>query len=225
MLGVLWLLLWVTWSPPEVVLVRSRHAIHRGVKETRRLQRHTHLPSTKPLLYGGRTGLKFAQQPNSEVGDVVLRRSTTASYTSSLFLRSEVALLSDYFKMRRRIWAGGIWFKARVKNLEIVWSIIKFRIMKVSVQAKSRAETPFHWKKILKRKNPGVIFVFWVQNLLKIRLQILQTTLKMEKNMLISPLPPLRIGACRLGNSPIRINGGGQWAVEQLCFHWPVGRT
>lgn len=70
---------------PEVVLVRSRHAIHRGVRETRRLRRHTHLPSTNPLLYGGRPILNFAQQPSSVVGDVVLWCSTTLWHTSWLF--------------------------------------------------------------------------------------------------------------------------------------------
>lgn len=62
----LWLLLWVTWSFPEVVLVRSRHAIHRGVRETRRLRRHTHLPSTKPLLYGGRRQAHFTFCPATQ---------------------------------------------------------------------------------------------------------------------------------------------------------------
>lgn len=61
----------------EVVLKRSRHAIHRGVRETRRLRRHARLPSTKPLLYGGRLVLNFAQQPSSVVGDVVLWHCTT----------------------------------------------------------------------------------------------------------------------------------------------------
>lgn len=100
------------WSPvtaplghmvlPEVVLVRSRHAIHRGVWETRRLRRHTHLPSTKPLLYGGRPVLNFAQQPSSVVGDVVLWRSATVWHTSWLF-QSEITLFSDYFKVQRRL--------------------------------------------------------------------------------------------------------------------------
>ena len=93
---VLWLLLWVTWSLPEVALARSRHAIHRGVRETRRLRRHTHLPSTKPLLYGGRPVLNFAQQPSSVVGDVVLWRSTAVWHAVWLF-QSEVTLFSDCF--------------------------------------------------------------------------------------------------------------------------------
>jgi hypothetical protein len=58
---------------PEVVLVGSRHAIHRGLKEMCRRRRHTHLPSSKPLLHGeGRPTLNLAQQPGSVVQDVVL---------------------------------------------------------------------------------------------------------------------------------------------------------
>lgn len=84
------------WSPvtaplghmvlPEVV--RSRHAIHKGVWETRRLRRHTHLPSTKPLLYGGRPVLNFAQQPSSVVGDVGLWCSNTVGHFSMFPIRN-----------------------------------------------------------------------------------------------------------------------------------------
>lgn len=41
----------------------------------RRQTRHTHLPSTKPLLYGGGWPIQiFAQQPRSVVGDLPLWR-------------------------------------------------------------------------------------------------------------------------------------------------------
>lgn len=100
------------WSPvtapvghmvlPEVVLKRSRHAIHRGVRETCGLRRHTRLPSTKPLLYGGRPVLNFAQQPSSVVGDVVLWHSTTVWRNSYLF-QSEITLFLDYSKYSEKI--------------------------------------------------------------------------------------------------------------------------
>ena len=77
---------------PEVVLLRSRHAIHRGVRETRPLRRHTHLPSTRPLLCGGRPALNFAQQPGGVVGDVVLWCSTALWHTSGLFFQPEILI-------------------------------------------------------------------------------------------------------------------------------------
>lgn len=168
---VLWLLLWVTWSLPEVALVRSRHAIHRGVRETRRLRRHTHLPSTKPLLYGGRPALNFAQQPSSVVGDVVLWCSTTAWHAVWLS-QSQVTLFSDCFQSPAKTLRG---FKLCVEAIKTVLIIIPvaLRVWGATLEGEAPAERSIFF-------TFGDITSFGARNF-KIRLQILHTTVKMDK--------------------------------------------
>lgn len=219
---VLWLLLWVTWSLPEVALVRSRHAIHRGVRETRRLRRHTHLPSTKPLLYGGRPALNFAQQPSSVVGDVVLWCSTTAWHAVWLS-QSQVTLFSDCFQSPAKTLCG---FKLCVEAIKTVLIIIPvaLRVWGATLEGEAPAERSiFFLHLVISRPlEPEIL-----------KLGYKSFTLQWKWiNMLISPITPPKektpkSGVCPLGKSPIRINPlprGSQWAAEQLCVHWPAER-